>query len=343
MLKPETVFHAKKNPLKLALMFSFPFILIVVVLLVSLTLWEVENHNRDLDMELAELARAYYSQIMVTKLWNTEYGGVYVELADETKPNFHLSNPEKDVVFIAGRKYAKIDHAYMTQQISNIANRMGWYRFRITSLRPMNPANRPDEWEAMMLRSFEEGKVEGYKIVNTEGKKYLRYMAPLIIERPCLRCHRKEGYDFADIGGGVSIDIPINMTEEVHRDMIRKSIIAFIVVGVVSISFITGITWAFSKRISKGIESELEHERLKTAVQLAGAAAHELRQPMTVIIGLAETLKEKAAYDKPPAYEVDVIIGQCWRMNNIITRMLNITRYKTKTYDKDTEIFDLDE
>jgi hypothetical protein len=35
-----------------------------------------------------------------------------------------------------------------------------------------------------------------------------RYMAPLITERSCLKCHAKQGYKVGDIRGGISVILP---------------------------------------------------------------------------------------------------------------------------------------
>jgi signal transduction histidine kinase len=86
---------------------------------------------------------------------------------------------------------------------------------------------------------------------------------------------------------------------------------------------------------------ELEGQRLEAAVKIAAAAAHELRQPMTIISGFSELLKNKAKRGEDIKQETDIIISQCNRMNAIITKMLNVTAYRTKAYGGTTEIFDL--
>ena len=44
----------------------------------------------------------------------------------------------------------------------------------------------------------------------TESKQYFRFMAPLWVERPCLRCHKKQGYAEGDLRGGISVTIPVD-------------------------------------------------------------------------------------------------------------------------------------
>jgi hypothetical protein len=327
---------------KLTLTYVLPFLIIGGLLFASLIYWEFKSHGEEQVYELTEEGRAFYGQIEVTRLWNANHGGVYVEVTEDTQPNPYLMDKDRDIVTVDGRRYTKMNPAYMTRQISELASKRVGYKFHLTSLRPINPENKPDEWEAVSLKAFEEGRKEGYTFSMINGERYFRYMAPLSVESPCLRCHAAQGYKLNEVRGGITINIPTAVSDRVHRASFKRALIFYIAVGITSMVFIVGITWALSKKIGDVMKKEVEHEKLKSAVQLAGAAAHELRQPMTVIMGFAELMKEKASGGHDSNLEAEIIVGQCLRMNEIITKMLNITRYKTVSYDDETEIFDLD-
>jgi len=338
-------FAFPKSALKLTLMFFLPFAIIFVSLLTALIFWEKKSHELDLMTELRENARAYFEQIVITRLWNANHGGVYVEVTNKTQPNPYLiDDPERDIISISGRKYTKVNPAYMSRQIAELAAQKGRYKFRITSLNPVNPQNRPaDEWEVRQLTSFKENKKqEAYEVVGEDKEERFRYMAPLYVEPSCLGCHQKYGYKLGDVRGGISIDIPMEVSRSTHMAIARRIIVAYGVIGITALSFLISITWLFSKRIVRAIRQEVENERLKTAIQLAGAAAHELRQPMTTIIGFTELLSDKVSKGEHVKQELDIIVQQCYKMDEIIKRMLSITKYKTKTYSEDTEIFDLE-
>ena len=333
-----------KSPLKLTLIFSLPFVLIFISLLTALILWEKKSREQELVAELRETARAYFEQILITRLWNANHGGVYVEVTNKTQPNPYLrDDPERDIVTIDGRKYTKINPAYMTRQISEIAYQKGRYKFHITSLKPVNPTNKADGWETRQLSLFEEGKKEeAYEVVTDNRGTRFRYMAPLLMETACFKCHEKSGYKLGDVRGGISVDIPMEVRMSAQLAQTKRSLIAFSTIGTTALIFIVAITWIFSRRIIRSVEREMENERLKTAIQLAGAAAHELRQPMTAIIGYAELLKDKASKHESVKEELEIVVQQCYKMDEIIRRMLSITKYKTKVYLEDTEIFDLE-
>jgi len=82
-------------------------------------------------------------------------------------------------------------------------------------------------------------------------------------------------------------------------------------------------------------------EKLSAAMELAGATAHEVRQPLSIVIGLSDLVREKIKNGEDITEEIAVFEQQCNRINDIVTRMLNITHYRTRDYTKDTKIFDL--
>jgi hypothetical protein len=329
------------NPVKLTLLFSLPLVVIFVVLLGILLVREGNSHGRYFLGELRESARAYFQQIVITRAWNSQHGGVYVAITEKTPPNPYLKDADRDIVTKEGRRLTKLNPAYMTRQIAEIAEKRGSYLFRITSLKPLNPRNKPTDWEARALGSFERGEGEASEIITMGGKEYFGYMAPLMVERSCLRCHQEQGYSVGDIRGGIGVYIPLGVRAALHGELTRESLLALLAIGLFSLIVMVFMIWMFSKRLSEGFRAELETERLKTAVHMAGAAAHELRQPLTVISGFVELLKDRTS-DKG-LEEVDIIRNQCQRMDDIIRKMLNITRYKTKNYSDGTEIFDLHE
>ena len=96
----------------------------------------------------------------------------------------------------------------MTRQISEIAANRNGVQLHITSLKPIRPANKPDDWETQWLHSFAEGVEEQSALVSDGKKVFFRYMAPLFVENGCLKCHAKQGYKLGDVRGGISVTLP---------------------------------------------------------------------------------------------------------------------------------------
>ncbi len=94
----------------------------------------------------------------------------------------------------------------------------------------------------------------------------------------------------------------------------------------------------------KKLETErMRHEKMKTALELAGAASHELNQPLQIIAGYAGVLR----YQVPEVSEmatktVDEILTQVRRMGDILWKLTHLTAYETKDYAGSEQIMDLD-
>ncbi|RMG69842.1 MAG: DUF3365 domain-containing protein [Nitrospirae bacterium] len=82
-------------------------------------------------------------------------------------------------------------------------------------------------------------------------------------------------------------------------------------------------------------------EKLAAAMELAGATAHEVRQPLTIILNLIPLIRDKIANSEDATSEFSMLEEQCGRINDIINRMLNITRYRRRPYTDELSIFDL--
>ncbi|WP_086480998.1 diguanylate cyclase [Oceanospirillum sanctuarii] len=142
--------------------------------------------------------------IQTTRLWNARHGGVYVPITDETPANPLLEVDERDIVTPKGIALTMVNPAYMTRQIGELLKGSD-VEIHLTSLKPLNENNAADTWERAALIAFEnESAKVKYGLVND----HYRYMEPLVAEKPCLECHRKQGYREGDIRGGLSLSFP---------------------------------------------------------------------------------------------------------------------------------------
>ena len=90
----------------------------------------------------------------------------------------------------------------------------------------------------------------------------------------------------------------------------------------------------------------LENERLKVLFEMAGAAAHELNQPLCAISCYMELLNQKMNEDRERhadiAEEIEGITESVDRISKIVHRISAIKRYSTKHYLYDEHIIDLE-
>jgi len=83
-------------------------------------------------------------------------------------------------------------------------------------------------------------------------------------------------------------------------------------------------------------------EKAKVASELAGAAAHELNQPLTSILGFSELLFRRSENDGPGREELEQILHEAERMALIVRRIGKIARYETMEYVGNRRIVDLE-
>lgn len=95
-------------------------------------------------------------------------------------------------------------------------------------------------------------------------------------------------------------------------------------------------------RVTEAEEELRVREKEALIHELAGAAAHELNQPLTSVLGYA-ALIQKRAFDRPAIHSATgVIIHEAERMAAIVRKIGKITRYETKSYVGAARILDLD-
>ena len=83
-------------------------------------------------------------------------------------------------------------------------------------------------------------------------------------------------------------------------------------------------------------------EKQALVAELAGAAAHELNQPLTSIMGYAQLIERQS--DKQAAHlrAVGVILSEAERMAGIVKKIGKITKYETTDYVGSARMLDLD-
>jgi PAS domain S-box-containing protein len=96
------------------------------------------------------------------------------------------------------------------------------------------------------------------------------------------------------------------------------------------------------QRLAQAQEQLLAQERQAVIAELAGAAAHELNQPLTSVMGYAELLKRRLEPDTAAFGAAEVIYNEAERMAEIVRKIGKITRYETKSYVGRARILDLD-
>ena len=224
---------------------------------------------RLIDRTVAAIARergaALFSLIETTREWNAMHGGVYVVVDETTRPNPWLKHPARDLQTSDGVRLTMVNPAYMTRQIADLALHADGARLHITSLKPIRPENRADDWEAEALARFEAGEREVLALVEggEQGRGPVhRYMAPLLVREPCLQCHAEQGYVLGDIRGGISVTMPAEVLIA-RRDQLRtRAVFAYVLAGLLAAGLVHGLLRANRRHVAQVRRINAEQERL---------------------------------------------------------------------------------
>jgi PAS domain S-box-containing protein len=107
-----------------------------------------------------------------------------------------------------------------------------------------------------------------------------------------------------------------------------------------NVSGVEGITRDVTEH--KQAENEkLQGEKLQAAIETAGAACHELNQPLQTILGLTELALQDLPIDDPQRSVFETILSQAEKMGEVTGRLNRLTHYRTKPYLDKRRILDI--
>jgi diguanylate cyclase (GGDEF)-like protein len=240
---------------------------LVIALILAGVFFHMALRSRQLIYEENVIrARVVFNTILLTRKWNANYGGVYVEKKKGVESNPYLRDP--DVRTTDGRILTLRNPALMTREISEYASKEGLFTFHITSLKLVNPQNKPDEFEERALRRFETDAAReaiGTELIN--GRSYFRYMAPLVIESACLQCHQGQQYAVGDVRGGISISFDV----EDMQNRLKSETMQIVVFGLISTVVLAGLIYFFMARLIKRLaEARQTIEKIAITDELTG-------------------------------------------------------------------------
>ncbi len=199
--------------------------------------------------QLLSTARAHFKNIVLTRKWNANHGGVFVKKEKGVVSNPYLENP--DIKTTDGFVYTKKNPALMTREISKYAEETGDFKYHITSLLPLNPENVADNFEKVALKLFEKGDQERFALISDIEKSVYRYMAPLFVEESCLSCHTKQGYKIGDVRGGISITFDVT---DIKKKLYVNRFL-FIGLSIIVSSFLLVVIFFLVSRVAKKLSN----------------------------------------------------------------------------------------
>ena len=197
----------------------FKFVLalgtVVTFFVAAIFFWMFQQSTQSAMSQLDQQARSLLQQIIITRLWIADHGGLFIKQQPGVEANPFL--PDTDITDQQGKVYHFRNPAMVTREISAYAKNAGLYRFHLTSLKLRNPHNAPLPFEKEALQYFDDQGYEATRegrsneIVDNDTRAYVR-IVPLLVEDSCLECHADQGYRVGDVRGGLSVFIPMTET-----------------------------------------------------------------------------------------------------------------------------------
>lgn len=181
-------------------------------------------------------------------------------------------------------------------------------------------------------------RLTGYSSEAMVGKD-VRMLYPHTVAESIMRSIRQ--------GGGRIEGLRIDVVDSAHNHVPVSFSGSLIVdqgqpVGSVGIFTDLREKMRMERRLQLAQEQLLEKERQAIIAELAGAAAHELNQPLQSVMSYSELIRRKLEPESPLHGHLEVIYGEAERMAEIVRKIGRITRYETKSYVGSQRIFDLD-
>ena len=293
--------------------------LIAVLLVVSLganLAWTSENKHAQMENELREQGRALAQQM--DAVWE-----------------FMVANQDRlaRVAFTDDGVYQGLHCAIAGRIIGQSFTMHSDYTTRFVNFSPRNAVGEPDDYEAAALTAFHEdgSRADYYGFAEYEGRQVFRYVAPMTIEEACLQCHGepageldvtgtpKEGWKMGDVGGAISIIMPLDVYQANERESVAQYVLFFAVMLAVCLVVVyLALTYLVTRPLGKirsGVD-EVSGGNLNVRLSYS-ESSQEMSTLTTAFNGMAHELADVYANLED---EVADRTAQLQRANEVLER-----------------------
>ncbi|MBC8132017.1 MAG: PAS domain S-box protein, partial [Deltaproteobacteria bacterium] len=196
----------------------------------------------------------------------------------------------------------------------------------------------------ILLFNHSAERICGYRATDVIGKMTVTELYPSGVAQEIMRLLRS-----SQRGGGGRLEPVRRELKAANSELIPVSISAALVfddagreIATVGIFSDLRERLRMEERLATAQEKLAISEKQVVAIELAGAAAHELNQPLTSVMGYAQIMLRKLDPASPHLRALETILAESERMAAIVRQLGSLTRYETKSYVGGAQIIDLD-
>ncbi len=211
-----------------ALKLRFMFLILLTVLFIAAIIanyfWTSYYEREQMENELIETGEVLSMQM--DAVWSFM--------------SMNQSQLEK-IAFTDEGVYRGLHCAIAGRSIGLLFSQTSNYTTRFVNYNPRNPSDVPDAFESAALDVFlvDPTVKQYYEFSDFNGVEVFRYSAPMEIEETCLTCHGtpageidvvgfpKEGWSLGDVGGAISIVIPLDVYKMSEQTTVLYNIVFF--------------------------------------------------------------------------------------------------------------------
>jgi len=256
--------------LKLSLRHKFflSIVFIIVPILGIIFAWAGVRSERNATSQIVNQARILARQIVMTRQWISDCGGIMVDRSSEgasQTPYFF-----DDRLDTTRGTFNRFTPAMVTKKLSQYSLRENLYHFRLASLNPMNPDNAPDAFERMALVRFvHKGAKEVYLFDKEGDEPVFRYSLPLYVDQACMECHKD--FSTGTVAGCLSIFFPSEQIKHALQNTHLKLAgagAALILLTIMTLFFLLRQVVIKPVNDLKGMATEISNGNLQARVHL---------------------------------------------------------------------------
>ncbi|MDR2171073.1 MAG: response regulator [Planctomycetaceae bacterium] len=322
-------------------------------------LYVYQAHSR---VQLADSALFMYRQ------WFLDGGGVY---SRDAESNQSLNLPQKESTTVDGEKLYLVDGVTLIRNMNNLQQlKSSGITFKLVFPNPINAENMADKWEAAAMRKLQDGVAnEIFQIEYVGRHTFSRLARPIFVTDSFSKRHTEVMTEEGVMDGIISVSV--------NSDMLRYYRFMILCAGYITITFIwlsgfvcltylrqreeqhvQTLSSLFAKEAAinkyRTQLEELVAERtadLREAVrsvELANTAksqflahmSHEIRAPLTGVLGLTNLLANEQLTEKQAEY-VKMICLSGETLLSLINDILDFSKIEAGMLELDHREFDL--